>query len=281
MVEKERIAVSENVTKPNQTSAAAVKANAVKETETISEILETKPTPQITEVKKVIAETGVAKPEIKEVKTIIADTEMKAKPIVEKSIIAGTKKVAAEIAKDELKPANSGVYSVVKSDNLYLIAKEFNTTVANLKEWNNLESENIAIGDKLVVIEKKPVSLELVKNKYHVVAKGEFIGQIARNYNTTINELLELNNLSSTSVQAGTKLVVGKENSEVAVVKITQTSKLPTSKNYKAEKLYQVKKGDSLFSISKAFSVPIADIKKWNEMKDEKIQPGMKLKING
>jgi membrane-bound lytic murein transglycosylase D len=281
MVEKERIAVSENVTKPNQTSAAAVRANAVKETETIAEILETKPTPQITEVKKVIAETGVAKPEIKEVKTIIADTEMKAKPIVEKSVIAGTKKVAAEIAKDELKPANSGVYSVVKSDNLYLIAKEFNTTVANLKEWNNLESENIAIGDKLVVIEKKPVSLELVKNKYHVVAKGEFIGQIARNYNTTINELLELNNLSSTSVQAGTKLVVGKENSEVAVVKITQTSKLPTSKNYKAEKLYQVKKGDSLFSISKAFSVPIADIKKWNEMKDEKIQPGMKLKING
>ena len=113
-----------------------------------------------------------------------------------------------------------------------------------------------------------------------MVEKGEFLGQIARNYNTTINELLELNNLSSTTVQAGTKLVIGTENSDI-VAKTSQIAKFETSKKYKPEKLYQVKKGDSLFSISKQFSVPVADIKKWNEMKDEKIQPGMKLKING
>lgn len=45
---------------------------------------------------------------------------------------------------------------------------------------------------------------------------------------------------------------------------------------------YYVKKGDSLYSISKKYpGVTISDIKKWNNIKDGEIKPGMKLKING
>ena len=53
--------------------------------------------------------------------------------------------------------------------------------------------------------------------------------------------------------------------------------------NAKAKaKLYQVQKGDSLFKISQKFpGVTVNDIKKWNNIKEESIQPGMKLKING
>jgi membrane-bound lytic murein transglycosylase D len=272
MVEKERIAVAENVTKPNQSSAAAVIANTAKETELIADAVVAKPISN--EIKKEVVETPITK-------TVIAETEAKINPIVTKPITTEPKKAIAENSKDEPKLSTNGIYTVVKSDNLYLIAKDFNTTVANLKAWNNLETENIAIGDKLVVAEKKPIIEEVVKNKYHVVEKGEFLGQIARSYNLTINELLELNNLSSTSVLAGTKLIVGTDDNQVVANKSSQMAKFENSKNYKAEKLYQVKKGDSLFSISKQFSVPVADIKKWNEMKDEKIQPGMKLKING
>ena len=48
------------------------------------------------------------------------------------------------------------------------------------------------------------------------------------------------------------------------------------------EKLYKVQSGDSLYKISKKFpGVTISDIKKWNNIKDENLQPGMKLKING
>lgn len=50
----------------------------------------------------------------------------------------------------------------------------------------------------------------------------------------------------------------------------------------KNEQDYYVKKGDSLYSISKKYpGVTISDIKKWNGIKDEDIKPGMKLKING
>jgi membrane-bound lytic murein transglycosylase D len=45
---------------------------------------------------------------------------------------------------------------------------------------------------------------------------------------------------------------------------------------------YYVKKGDSLYSIAKKYpGVTISDIKKWNDIRNENLKPGMKLKING
>ena len=45
---------------------------------------------------------------------------------------------------------------------------------------------------------------------------------------------------------------------------------------------YLVKKGDSLYSISKKYpGVSISDIEKWNNIKGKELKPGMKLKING
>jgi membrane-bound lytic murein transglycosylase D len=43
-----------------------------------------------------------------------------------------------------------------------------------------------------------------------------------------------------------------------------------------------VKKGDSLYSISKKYpGVTISDLKKWNDIREEELKPGMKLKISG
>ena len=45
---------------------------------------------------------------------------------------------------------------------------------------------------------------------------------------------------------------------------------------------YYVKKGDSLYSISKKYpGVTVSDLKKWNDIRGEGIKPGMKLKISG
>ncbi|MDP5097255.1 MAG: LysM peptidoglycan-binding domain-containing protein [Flavobacterium sp.] len=45
---------------------------------------------------------------------------------------------------------------------------------------------------------------------------------------------------------------------------------------------YTVKSGDSLYSIAKQFpGISAEDIKKWNDISSDNIQPGMKLKING
>ncbi|GAB3712876.1 LysM peptidoglycan-binding domain-containing protein [Flavobacterium koreense] len=180
-------------------------------------------------------------------------------------------------------------YVVAKGDNLTAIAKKNNVTVQNIKEWNNLIDTNVKVGTQLIIsgeslaeVKEESISKGELKNIEHVVGKGEYLGTIARKYNTTVNDLLELNSLSDTNIKEGDKLIVGKE--EIASIADKKAKKNDYAANQKKakEKMYQVRKGDSLFSISQKFpGVTISDIKKWNNIKGESIQPGMKLKING
>jgi membrane-bound lytic murein transglycosylase D len=91
--------------------------------------------------------------------------------------------------------------------------------------------------------------------------------------------LKQWNNLSDNNIALGKSLIVAK--SEVAVEnKAVAATYKKTSKNSALD--YYVKKGDSLYSISKKYpGVTIADIKKWNNISSEDLKPGMKLKING
>jgi membrane-bound lytic murein transglycosylase D len=55
-------------------------------------------------------------------------------------------------------------------------------------------------------------SNEKTKSIEHIVGKGEFLGTIARKYNTTINSILEWNSLSDTNIKQGDKLIVWKRS---------------------------------------------------------------------
>jgi membrane-bound lytic murein transglycosylase D len=180
-------------------------------------------------------------------------------------------------------------YVVAKGDNLTAIAKKNNVTVQNIKEWNNLIDTNVKVGTQLIIsgeslaeAKEESISKGELKNIEHVVGKGEYLGTIARKYNTTVNDLLELNSLSDTNIKEGDKLIVGKEEIVSNADKKAKKNDYAANQKKAKEKMYQVRKGDSLFSISQKFpGVTISDIKKWNNIKGESIQPGMKLKING
>jgi membrane-bound lytic murein transglycosylase D len=80
------------------------------------------------------------------------------------------------------------------------------------------------------------------------------------------------NHIKGNTIQAGKKLKIYSDK------KIVVQNESNNTKN----STYEVKTGDSLFSISKQFpGVSIDDIKKWNDISGDNIQPGMKLKING
>lgn len=182
---------------------------------------------------------------------------------------------------------SGGYYIVQKGDNLSAIARTYGVSVQQLKEWNNLSDANVKLGSQLVVNnqsspekEGEQVASAEAKSIEHVVGKGEFLGTIARKYNVTINDLLEWNSLSDTNIKLGDKLIVGKE--VLADTTTKKNKKEYAEVNKRKEKMYSVQRGDSLFSISKKFpGVTINDIKKWNNIQGESLQPGMKLKISG
>ena len=162
------------------------------------------------------------------------------------------------------------IYTVVKGDSLYQIAKKYNTTVDELKKLNNLSSNNLTIGMKL----KIPVSSSSTTNNEETpsstktytyqVKKGDTLYQIAKNNNTTVDALKKLNNLSSNTLTIG------------SIIKLPSYS---TSSNPSEEDIYIVKSGDTLYQIAKNNNTTVDSLKKLNNLSSNTLTVGQTLLI--
>ena len=91
-------------------------------------------------------------------------------------------------------------YIVSKGDTLYGIAKKFDISVNKLKEINDLSSNMLTIGQKLII--------PLEKDSTYVVKRGDTLYSIAREFNTTVDVLKQLNNLDNNNLSIGQILIV-------------------------------------------------------------------------
>ena len=121
-------------------------------------------------------------------------------------------------------PQDDNIYIVQKGDSLYSIAQKYNLTVDELKELNNLQSNLLSVGQKLVI--KPSANLANDLNTY-VVQKGDSLYSIAQKFNTTVDNLKLINNLSANILMIG------------------QILKVPSSGTNK--ETYTVKSGDRIF----------------------------------
>lgn len=135
------------------------------------------------------------------------------------------------------------IYIVQKGDSLYGIAKRYNTTVDEIKKLNNLTNNLLSIGQILKIPEEivEPIS----PNVTYIVKKGDSLYNIARQYNTTVENIKTLNKLTSNSLSIGQTLQIPQEYNELT---------------------YTVQKGDSLYSIAKKFNTTVDEIKKLNNL---------------
>lgn len=150
---------------------------------------------------------------------------------------------------------NQNIYIVKKGDSLWTIAKKYNTTVDNLKKANNLSSNNLSIGQSLII----PNNTSNITNQItYTVKSGDSLWAIANKYDTTIDKIKSTNNLSSNTLQIGQVLVI------------------PSTSEYTT---YSVIKGDSLYSISKKYNTTVDNIKKLNNLSSNNLSIGQKLII--
>lgn len=91
-------------------------------------------------------------------------------------------------------------YIVEKGDTLYSVAKKFNISVNKLKEYNNLSSNLLSVGQKLLI----PIG----EDTTYVVKSGDTLYKIARDFNITVDELKKLNNLKDNNLSIGQILIV-------------------------------------------------------------------------
>ncbi len=187
-------------------------------------------------------------------------------------------------------------YRVKKNDSLLGIADLFNTRVSDLRNWNNIPyTSTISIGQNLTIyvpekqkefyasldnqtpIEKSITKNSVTKNnstvQYHTIRRGENLNSIARKYGVSINSLREWNDISGTTILAGRRLKIYSD-------KTGYTSNENTVKQNSLFR-YKIKRGDTISEISEKFGVSIAQIKKWNGLRSNKLVAGKTLKIHG
>ena len=159
----------------------------------------------------------------------------------------------------------SDYYVVKKGDTLWSIARAYGLTVERLKSLNNLTSNNLTIGDSLIVKDSSgnsDNSSSADNNKYYIVKKGDSLYSIARSNNMTVDKLKSLNNLTSNILFIGQKLI------------ISSGSKVSNN-------VYVVKKGDTLWSIANNFNVSVNDLKNANNKSNNSLSIGEQLIIPG
>ncbi|MDY7396467.1 LysM peptidoglycan-binding domain-containing protein [Aureibaculum sp. 2210JD6-5] len=115
------------------------------------------------------------------------------------------------------------------------------------------------------------------------VRNGDYLGKIAQRYGVGVSQIKRWNGLRSNNLRIGQRLTIYPKNYKTASSSSNKTTTESTSKSTPkgSYTTYTVKKGDSLWIISKKFpKVSVEQIKNWNNIWSVKnLKPGTKLKI--
>ena len=154
-------------------------------------------------------------------------------------------------------------YTVKSGDTLYGISNQFGISAIDLYNYNNLTTTNILPGQVLKIPSNSGTNPGGLFT--YTVVKGDSLYNIARRYETTVDEIIKLNHLTSINLSIGQKLQIPETGEEVTV---------PPS--YES---YTVKKGDTLYSIAKKYNLSVDILLKDNNLNSPNLSVGQVLKI--
>lgn len=149
-------------------------------------------------------------------------------------------------------------YTVVAGDTLWALARRFNTTVDAIKSLNNLTSDRLSIGQTLL-IPKTNGNITPPNYLTYTVIAGDTLWALARRFNTTVNAIKSLNNLTSDQLSIGQQLKIPSGTQNVIT--------------------YTVVAGDNLWRIALRFNTTVDAIKQLNNLTSDRLSIGQQLRI--
>ncbi|WP_408956251.1 LysM peptidoglycan-binding domain-containing protein [Natroniella sp. ANB-PHB2] len=170
---------------------------------------------------------------------------------------------------------DSYIYHTIKTgEGLWSIAQQYDVTVEELIELNEIENpSDLHVGEEILI----PVNdnteneeEEVEEDNYYVVQSGDILWNIAQEYNTTVEELVELNDIeSSYDLYVGRKLILPSEEQE-------DESKEVAPQYF----VHTVQENEEINDIVNIFGVSISEILDTNDISDsEGIEEGIELVI--
>jgi membrane-bound lytic murein transglycosylase D len=204
-----------------------------------------------------------------------------------------------------------------KGDTLTAICRRYNINKTTLLKTNNLRSSTLIAGKHLRIPHSSVRYLLLAEGEQgsfassnmilHTIKPGETISRIADKYRVPAELLVTWNGLQSIhKIRAGQQLALYIDNGDMVVANTAKQQNvtsvtavlqansssiivLAEQKKYAATvkmpakgkiSWYKVRSGDSLWAIARKFNLSTKQLKSWNNLKSNRIQPGVRLKIN-
>ena len=137
-----------------------------------------------------------------------------------------------------------------------------------------------------------PVAIKKIKDGadgeriVYKVKSGDTLGKIAGRYRCTVAQIKRWNDLKSTNIRIGQRLVIyrggtssSSSSSLSTVTSSSSSSSQSTSGASSGAATYTVRSGDTLSGIAARHGVSVADLKSWNGLTSNNIKVGQKLKV--
>ncbi len=157
-------------------------------------------------------------------------------------------------------PTGDNIYYIVKKgDSLYSIASMYKTSVDEIKKLNNLTNNTLQIGQRLLIKKVTPQA-----GKTYTVQKGDSLYSIAQKFNTSVDNLKDINNLTTDSLSIGQVLVISPDESSL---------------NNNEDEIYIVQSGDTLYKIAQKYNISINELKSANNLSTDTLSIGQRLLI--
>ncbi len=172
-------------------------------------------------------------------------------------------------------------HRIRRGENLSSIAERYHVSLSAIKSWNHLSSSRIIAGRKLKIYthgySEYASSNEKVSNSSndiyrYKIKKGDTVGELAEKFGVSTNQLRRWNGMRGNTLIAGRTLKIygGSEASALG----DNTTKTSANVNY-----YKVKRGDTIGEIAELFKVSASSIRRWNNLRSNKIIAGQSLKV--
>ncbi len=165
----------------------------------------------------------------------------------------------------------------------YLLKLPFNYTAQFVDHEKEIYSFKDSVFFNPIVLNDAK-SVQTQSTTYHTVRRGETLGRIAQRYGVRLSDLQRWNGVKS-NIRVGQRLTIHKNGTPASTSKVSSAASAASTEKStsKADEylMYTVKKGDTLWEISRKFEgVSLNDIMKLNGFtKKSKIMPGKKIKI--
>jgi peptidoglycan DL-endopeptidase LytF len=170
-----------------------------------------------------------------------------------------------QLEEPEIEQSTTSLDSIDRLLDEYVIKKESEKVTPEevVKTEPTLDTIKEVIAPKKVEPRQEPQKMQEI-----TVVSGDSLDKLARRHSTTVQEIMRLNSLSSSTLQIGQVLYVAKS--------------LTPSQKADVKRYYVVKSGDSPWTIASKNNLKLHELLKLNNLNDttaKKLKPGCRLRI--